>query len=264
MNPIMTEGIVARPIAPGSHVVTFYDNDARMVATMKDHVLQGLHQGEGIVLILTQDHFDRLAVVLESTGHSVHDLQREGLLQFRDAEATLRAFMVEGTVDEQAFFSTIDPIWRAASQEGTRAVRAVGEMVDILWAAGERSQAVELERVWEHYLNSRDVRLLCAYRLNLLEEAGEAIEEVVHLHGDGIVDQDRARLDAAIHRAFDDVVGIDQATRLRRLVALDLEFPRRLGIGERLLFWTRRHLPERSDAVMEKARTYFVDPEPAW
>ncbi|MBW3582960.1 MAG: MEDS domain-containing protein [Euryarchaeota archaeon] len=258
----MMEGIArsARPAAPGSHVVTFYDDDARMVATMSDHVLQGLQEGEGVVLILTQDHFSHLAGSLEGAGHSVERLQEDGRLLFRDAEATLRGLMAHGKVDERLFFELIDPVWRAASQEGTRPVRAVGEMVDILWSAGERHEAIDLERVWERYLNSRDVRLLCAYRVQLLEDAGEAIEAVVHLHGDGIVGTDRLRLDAAIHRAFDDIVGVDHATRLRRLVALDLEFPRHLGVGERLLFWTRRHLPERADAVMERARTYFVDP----
>jgi hypothetical protein len=42
-------------------------------------------------------------------------------------------------------------------------VRAFGEMVAVLWAAGRREAALELERLWGQACERGQLTLLCAY-----------------------------------------------------------------------------------------------------
>src|SRR5919109_1301881 len=77
----------------------------------------------------------------------------EGRLVFLDAEATLSRFMINGEPDgerfEQVVGEAIRGVRASAVQNG---VRAYGEMVGVLWSAGQHSAAVRLEELWNQLL----------------------------------------------------------------------------------------------------------------
>lgn len=248
---------VSQVAAAGLHTVTFHDEETGASGPVRDHVLNGLDRGDGILLILTPRTWKDLEPALVAAGHDPDGLIGEGRFVLLDAAETIDGLRVDGHMSEERFREMIEPVWRALSDRGRRTVSAVGDMVDLLWAGGERQEALELERFGGDYLVMRNVRLLCAYRIRLIEDVDDEVEQVVEVHGGHLRTSDRVRLDTAIQRAFDEVLGADRAGYLRRLMSFDLEFPRHLGVGERTIFWVRRHLPERGDAVLERARVHF-------
>lgn len=243
----------------GSHTVTFYEEGPKFSGAVLDHVAEGLGNREGILLLITQQHWMTLRTELAQAEANVEEALEAGRLVVLEATAALAALRSDGVVSEQRFRELVEPAWRRVSADGTRRVRAVGELVDILWQEGSREESIRLERIWERFLAPRDIRLLCAYCIRVLDDASPMVEEVVGLHEGLVHAPDRVNLDLAIAAAFDEVVGVEQAGRLRPLVAMDLGFPQQLGMGERTLFWVRRHLPHHSATIMERARVRFIE-----
>jgi anti-sigma regulatory factor (Ser/Thr protein kinase) len=65
-----------------------------------------------------------------------------------------------------------------------RAVRAYGEMVALLWDAGNVLAALELERLWNALRHEVPFSLLCTYPSASVSGPGhvEALQEICHLH----------------------------------------------------------------------------------
>jgi anti-sigma regulatory factor (Ser/Thr protein kinase) len=100
-----------------------------------------------------------------------------------DAATAATGFIVDGSIDRAAFEAVVGaPVRRAAAQH--RGVRVYGEMVALLWAAGDVGAAMDLERLWNELAASVPFALFCAYPADLVCDplAGEAFSEVCHLH----------------------------------------------------------------------------------
>jgi anti-sigma regulatory factor (Ser/Thr protein kinase) len=70
-----------------------------------------------------------------------------------------------------------------SSDLGTSPVRAFGEMVALLWGAGNVKAAMALESLWNDLAASRQFSLLCAYPTSALRVAGLAVvNETCDLH----------------------------------------------------------------------------------
>ncbi|HEX9967459.1 MAG TPA: ATP-binding protein, partial [Solirubrobacterales bacterium] len=100
----------------------------------------------------------RLKARHESSGASFHPDQYIVL----DAAETLSRFMVDGWPDEQRFADVLGNVVRRA-QNGSRRVRAFGEMVALLWAEGKHDAALRLEELWNDLARTHAFSLLCAY-----------------------------------------------------------------------------------------------------
>jgi hypothetical protein len=84
-----------------------------------------------------------------------------------DAEATLAAFMEDDVPEPARFASTIGALLdRGAKTTLAGRVRAIGEMVALLWGDGRRDAALAVESLWNDALHvRRHCSLLCAYPL---------------------------------------------------------------------------------------------------
>ena len=100
-----------------------------------------------------------------------------------DAAATLAQFTRDGCVDRDAFFEVIGPLMRTAAATG-RPVCAYGEMVALLWEAGDVIGAIELETLWNELATEVPFSLYCAYRSESVagHEHADALQQVCHLH----------------------------------------------------------------------------------
>jgi hypothetical protein len=177
-----------RTAAPGrrtgearwSHGVLFYAEDRQLVDALEEYLVAGWDAGGLGLVIATPQHRaalrERLAArgLLDSLGGRFVEL---------DAAATLEQFLDDdGVPDAERFAGTVGSLVRGHAADGT--LRGFGEMVDVLWAAGNVVGALELERLWSRLQDEVPFTLLCAY-------------------ADAHVDDD-AR--AQIGRAHDDVV----------------------------------------------------------
>jgi hypothetical protein len=61
------------------------------------------------------------------------------------------------------------------------AIRAFGEMVDVLWRAGETVAAVKLEVLWNELARTHNFSLLCGYSMGNFYKSA-AIDEICGHH----------------------------------------------------------------------------------
>jgi anti-sigma regulatory factor (Ser/Thr protein kinase) len=88
-----------------------------------------------------------------------------------------------GRVDREAFFALVGAVVREAGATG-RPVRAYGEMVALLWEAGDVTASIDLELLWNELGTQVPFSLYCAYRSESVagHEHAADLERVCHLH----------------------------------------------------------------------------------
>ena len=98
-------------------------------------------------------------------------------------EETLAKFMANGMPQWKAFHELIGGLI-AELRLQYPAVRAYGEMVDVLWQRGEREAANRLEEYWNVLGRLQTFSLFCAYRIDPLDSQayGGALECVCKTH----------------------------------------------------------------------------------
>jgi anti-sigma regulatory factor (Ser/Thr protein kinase) len=169
----------------GDHVVQFYADDDDLASVVVGHFATALIEGDAVIIIATPEHREVFLAGLRSTGTDVDGAQANGLLLVFDAAETLARFVVDGILDRGAFDAVVGSVVRHAASCG-RVVRAYGEMVALLWEAGNVVEAIELERLWNHLAEEVPLSLLCGYPCQAMEEPGaiSAFAEVCEVHSD--------------------------------------------------------------------------------
>lgn len=184
---------------PHSHAVQFYEDDAFLVDTVGQFLAAGLEAGDRLVVIATPEHRAGFARYLEAFGGE--DAARRGQLLLLDAAETLAQFMVDGAPDPQRFRDTLArALTTVRGREGAdpaSAVRAYGEMVDVLWRGGNPTAAIRLEELWNEAGKEHSFTLLCAYVMGsfLKESDAGPFMEVCRTHSHVIPTEAFAQLD---------------------------------------------------------------------
>lgn len=245
---------------PEEHVVQLYGSDDELlVKNVGRYLAEGLDHGEGLLVIATSKHGDALASALARDGVDLAAVTRRGQLVWHDAERTLPTFMVDGEPDEERFTATIGGLLgEVRPLAGHRGIRAFGEMVGLLWAAGQRSAAIRLEGCWNRLLRLHSVRLFCAYPIDVFSADFEmhAVDGVLCAHTD-VLPADR-RLQGALNLAMHEVLG-PRLDELRPLIKANYRpswasLPR----AEAVILWIRNNLPDCAEEILGRARTYYI------
>lgn len=170
-------------VRAGDHVVQFYERDADLVERAGGYLSDAVRDGAVAIVIATEAHHRAFEERLSGAGIDVAAAHEEGTLVSLDAAATLARFTRHGRVDRDAFFDVVGTVVHAASATG-RPVRAYGEMVALLWEAGDVVAAIDLETLWNELATEVGFALYCAYRSESVvgHEHAEALEQVCGLH----------------------------------------------------------------------------------
>lgn len=171
------------PSPDGGHRVHFFDSDESLAVAVAGHLGAALLDGESAVVLATPDHRELITAVLTAAGVDVHAGRADGRLLLHDAAGTLARISAGGAIDAGAFDEVVGGLIRRAAASG-RPVRAYGEMVALLWDAGDVAGAMGLERLWNRLRATYPFSLFCAYPSSLFSHplAAEAFPEVCHLH----------------------------------------------------------------------------------
>lgn len=173
-------------VEPGEHIVQYYQDDVYLLDSLRGYVGAGLKLGEAVVVIMTPEHLRGLELRLGAEGVDVRAAKAAGLFTALDAATTLSKFMLGGMPDPSLFAATIGPVLKSAGAAGHpgRPVRAFGEMVAILWEAGNEPAAIRLEELWNDLATVHSFALLCAYRMACFggHEHSRGFDEVCRSH----------------------------------------------------------------------------------
>lgn len=148
------------------HVVHFYEApDARDRAVV-EWVLPTLRNGGGALLVCTPSNAARVRAGLCDAGLDVEDLERHGRLMIVRARDLMARFIDARGLHPETFRHLARDLIlkiRVGCGDSDAPIRVWGEMVHLLWEAGDRSGAHRLEQMWNDILPEAGVELLCSY-----------------------------------------------------------------------------------------------------
>ena len=165
------------------HVVQFYAGDWQLAAGAGQYLAEALGGGCAVVVVATPAHRQLFESYLAGVEVDVAAATADGRYQAIDAAALLRQFAVAGEVDPASFEREAGHVIRAAGTAG-RPVRVYGEMVALLWEAGQLNAALELESLWNGLARDIPFGLYCGYpeAPATRSDRRSALAEVCRLH----------------------------------------------------------------------------------
>ena len=244
----MSTAIDHSPVDAGHHVVQFYESDADLVEGAGGYLSGAAREGAVAIVIATEPHQRAFEAHLRETGVDVAAARDDGSLVALDAGATLARFVRDGRVDRDGFSATVGAVVRSAAATG-RPVRAYGEMVALLWEAGDVLAAIDLETLWNELATEVSFSLYCAYRSASVaghEHAG-ALEQVCRLHSDVVCE-------TPVETTWQFAADLDAPADARRLLTDAL---RGMGHGNELVDAARLVTTELAANAVAHARSPF-------
>ncbi|HEY7935400.1 MAG TPA: MEDS domain-containing protein [Solirubrobacteraceae bacterium] len=165
------------------HAVKFYEHDCELVAVVGPYLAKAAHNDEVAVVIATEAHRREFQRDLQARGIDLERAIADGGFFWLDAAAAMAEFIFDGQIDHGAFNDVIGGHLRRAAQ-AARPISAYGEMVALLWDAGEVLAAIELEELWNGLARELPFSLLCSYPAASVSgsEHADALHQVCHLH----------------------------------------------------------------------------------
>lgn len=170
---------------PSVHSVQFYDTHEALIDRLCGVVSSGLLIGNSVVIVATEEHRRQLIKALQRLEVNVRDNAREERFMMFDAEAMLSQFMVKGRPDAKLFQSSIGQLLmnaKKAARGKDQRLTIFGEMVALLWDQGNKTGALELETLWNDFLNEKAFHLHCAYPRALFAEDETGIQNICESH----------------------------------------------------------------------------------
>jgi anti-sigma regulatory factor (Ser/Thr protein kinase) len=155
-------------VEPHAHAVSFYVRDQDLADEIARFVAGGVHEGGRAVVIATSLHLDALVDTLRTMGLEPDEPPVGGHLLLLDAKKTLRSFTTDSGLDRDRFLARVGQRVLDAGAGGAP-VRVFGEMVGLLWEAGDVQGAIALEAMWNGLIAKVDFDLMCAYPASLIE-----------------------------------------------------------------------------------------------
>jgi anti-anti-sigma factor len=146
-----------------AHLVEFYEEDESLAESVRDWLAPALTAGDAALVVATGTHRRRFEQALVASGIDLPAAAAHGRYIGLDAEETLSQFMRDGRPVPARFASVLGDCIARASSSGRRGVRIYGEMVVVLWGAGNITAALALEDLWNDLARSHEFSLLCAY-----------------------------------------------------------------------------------------------------
>ncbi|MFF2554918.1 MEDS domain-containing protein [Nocardia sp. NPDC058058] len=172
---------------PNGHIAIVYDADHDLVEKVGAVLATGLAADAAVLVIATESHRNALVRRLGEYDIDLRTATATGRFRCLDAAETLSRLMVDGALDRNRFAEVIGGAITQAG-EGARPVRIFGEMVDLLWAAGDVNGAFELEALWNEISGDHTLSLCCAYPRTMLARTGDlALAQQVCVHHSSVI-----------------------------------------------------------------------------
>jgi hypothetical protein len=148
------------------HAVRFYEDTASLSRTVAAFLADGFALGQPALISATPEHRDAVLEELRLRHIDADKVQGAGDLLLLDARQLLGTFMVNDMPEAASFKAhvpaALDHLYRGRTH---CAIRAYGEMVDVLVQDGLTAAAIHLEGLWNELAMTHAFSLLCGYAL---------------------------------------------------------------------------------------------------
>jgi signal transduction histidine kinase len=243
----------SRAPSHSGHVVQFYEDERFLYTAVADFLGAGLSAGQPLLVIATAPHRDAFSLHLQSQGFDLDEAGRRGLVTWLDARDTLAKFMTGSMPDGPRFRATVGRVIERSVRGRTYgAVRAYGEMVDLLWKEGHADGAIRLEELWNELAAEHGFSLLCAYAMDNFhrEEHAPDFREICRQHARVIPTERVTQTDG-------DARMLEISLLQQRARALENEVESRKALERRLrdALAERERLLEREQAARQEAES---------
>lgn len=153
---------VIRGAVASEHIVQFFDSDESRAECVAGFLAEGYQAGEPGIVVARPANWARTFEALVALGIPAQKALDEGAIVVKDAADTLRRLSRNGSPDTAAFETVVARPVAALAARGRR-IRAYGEMVDMLAQAGEFTDAIRLEALWNRLGERAPFYLMCGY-----------------------------------------------------------------------------------------------------
>jgi hypothetical protein len=231
-------------------------DSAPLVRSVGRYLADGLAAGEGAVVIATESHRSAFLDELQALGADPAAAQQDGRLVVLDAHETMERFVVDGQPDRELFEAAARPVLTALRERCPSGVRAYGEMVGVMWEAGQFAAAIRLEGFWNALLADGGFRLFCAYPIDVCGDGFTPadVDAVMSTHTHVV--PTGLDLEPALERAMEDVLGASSSALRRLMDAKSRPSWPALPPAEATILWLRDNVPSLTGAILTRTREY--------
>jgi len=246
---------------PQSHFIQLHGLDDRLLTRNVSRYLgEGLQRGDGLLVVATPPRWKAFVRQINAFGGDPETAVRQGRLVFLDSEEALARFMPGGQPDWSRFESAFGTVAREIqTRVYPNQLRAYGEMVGLLWKAGQYAAAIRLEGFWNKLLKSTHFQLFCAYPIDVFgaEFQMSALDALLSAHTHLLPTGASGDLENAIERAIGEVLG-PRAETLGPLTNANFRpswavMPR----AEAGILSLRNNLPREAEKILARSRQYY-------
>jgi anti-sigma regulatory factor (Ser/Thr protein kinase) len=174
---------IAARVEPRDHVVFFYEHDEALISSVCQYVIDAIEGDDVALVVATSDHARAFETATIRAGIDADSARSDGRLLILDADEAMSRFMVDEWPRSSAFFTTFGGLIRGAADTGRR-VSVYGEMVAVLWDAGNVAAAIELETLWNDLGDLVPFSLFCAYPAHIVsgDENEGSLDQICQCH----------------------------------------------------------------------------------
>jgi MEDS: MEthanogen/methylotroph, DcmR Sensory domain len=176
---------IASDIAGPRHMVELFETTDSMTDRVSAFVLDGLRQGETVLLAMRLPHWNLISSRLTAANVTLSDAVASGCLTVLDAARTLTRMMWHGVPSRGLFDEVVARTVRQLNSPGAT-LRVYSDMVDVLAADGFFQAADVLENLWSELASRESLTVLCGYSAStfLNPEASNALGSICRSHTD--------------------------------------------------------------------------------
>jgi len=196
---------------------------------------------------------------METAGVDTQQALEDSRLLLLDAERTLGEFLIDGQPHWGRFEIAMREAMSKVQMSAPSGLRAYGEMVGILWTAGDYTAAIRLEEFWNKLLHDGGFSLFCSYPIDIFASdfRVSGVDALLCDHTHLIPSGADEALENAINRAMDEHLGGRVHDVRARMKTNHRSSWALLPTGESMILWLRKNLPREADGIVSLAGRYY-------
>lgn len=155
------------------HMVQLYRGEKELVDNICAYAQEAFRYNHAVLFLATRDHCEAFQAALRERKVDVEKAIRDGQLNFVVAEDIMPTFMRGERVDEKRFRQLVaEALEKARAGNRFHHVQVFGELVDVLWQAGNAQATLRVEQLWNELRQQVPVfTLYCGFHVDQTPDA---------------------------------------------------------------------------------------------